>query len=700
MGKTTFQKTGLQLAFGILFLLPLLNQAQSISVSKNVSKTTQTAEDYCTAGAENIDFEHIGGFEIGSFKSPIGTSTGYTNRTNLTIDLIKGEEYLIAITPAWGAVTGFSAGYAIWIDYNGDKIFNYADEMIWSGFDGAHTVPMLGTFRVSSTATTGTTRLRVAMQFAYIPTACGAFKYGEVEDYTVNLIEGSASDPLAPTPPTNITASDITETQINLSWTAPVNANVTGYDIYKNQILVASSTTPSYRVSGLQPNTSYLFTVKAKNANGNISASSAPLQTKTIPDITPPTIPVNFDIASLMSRKVNLSWDPVTDLVSGNNITYKIYSGNTLVATTKSTNYLITDLKPGTEYLYKLYAYDEANNFSNSVNTIKLTTPIDTTPPTQPIDLTAADITTSSVTLSWTASTDNEEIDSYYISGGPNGLWSKDTKAIISNLKDGTTYTFTVTAVDLAGLYSESATITITTTALPKYCVSNSTNILKKNIELVSIGTLYSNTGRSEGGYSDLTSKSVKLTKGIKADISISAWIDPAQNTSNPINRYYVWIDYNGDKDFDDENELVVKGSTSSKSFNGFITVPNTAITGKTRMRVTLKEGTAPTPCETFTYGEVEDYTVEIAPGTLGVDEHETSKTEMVTLNPNPAHDNLFVNNIDNIIMSFRIINLTGQVIIEGKTKNSIDINKLSAGVYIIELSNGEKSVTKKFIKN
>lgn len=695
MGKITFKKSFLKIAFGIVLLFFQVLEAQSQKTEK--TKKTEAAA-YCEAGGNSIDFEYIGQFRLGAFLGPNTTSTGYSDHTNLVINLVKGETYLLSIHPAWSNAASFSAGYGVWIDYNGDKAFNYGDEMVWSAFDGSYKKPITSTFKVSENAVTGTTRLRVAMEFAYRPNACGLYKYGEVEDYTVNIIEGVPNNPLAPAAPVSLTASEIIETQFKLSWTLPANnPDVTGYDIYQDQVLIASSAIPSYTVTGLDPKTSYVYTVKTKNANGISSLSSEPIVVTTIPDVTPPTIPGNFTIASLMSRKVNLSWSPATDLVSGNNITYKIYNGNTLVATTKSSNYLITGLKPGTEYSYKLYAYDEANNFSNAVNIIKLTTPVDTTPPTKPTDLTASNITTSSVTLSWTASTDNEEIDSYYISGGPSGLWPKGTQATISNLQEGTTYTFTLNAVDPAGLYSESATITITTVALPKYCASKSTDISKKFINWVTFGTISNNSGVDASGYSDFTAKSAKITKGVKTSISINAWVSPSASGSN---RYYVWIDYNGDKDFDDPDELVVKGSTSAAYLNNFITIPGTAITGKTRMRVILKEGTAPTPCETFAIGEVEDYTIEILDSNLGIDEY-AKKSEGYILSPNPAHEKLYIDNAANADTAFKIISSNGQIIKEGKIDSKgIDIHKLSNGIYIIELNDGEKSIAKKFIKN
>ncbi len=86
---------------------------------------------------------------------------------------------------------------------------------------------------------------------------------------------GGNSDTQAPTAPTNLTASNTTQTATNLSWNASSdNVGVTGYNVYKNGTLVTTTTTTSYTVSGLTAATNYSFTIKAKDAAGNISTSS------------------------------------------------------------------------------------------------------------------------------------------------------------------------------------------------------------------------------------------------------------------------------------------------------------------------------------------------------------------------------------------------------------------------------------------
>ncbi len=79
---------------------------------------------------------------------------------------------------------------------------------------------------------------------------------------------------------------------------------------------------------------------------------------------------------------------------------------------------------------------------------------------------------------------------------------------------------------------------------------------------------------------------------------------------------WMVWIDYNGDPDFDDPGENIVNSGTVNGDFNTTITIPQDAY-GNKRMRVSLRRNLpaiSPGPCGYYTQGEVEDYTVHIEP--------------------------------------------------------------------------------------
>lgn len=93
---------------------------------------------------------------------------------------------------------------------------------------------------------------------------------------------GGTSDTTKPSAPTEVVASDITQTGVTLAWKASTdNVGVTGYDVYQGTTKLATVTTLTYAVTGLIADTSYEFTVQAKDAAGNISSASTPLAVKT-----------------------------------------------------------------------------------------------------------------------------------------------------------------------------------------------------------------------------------------------------------------------------------------------------------------------------------------------------------------------------------------------------------------------------------
>ncbi|MFF4018920.1 carbohydrate binding domain-containing protein [Streptomyces sp. NPDC001843] len=86
---------------------------------------------------------------------------------------------------------------------------------------------------------------------------------------------GGGSDTQAPTAPTGLTSTGKSSSSVSLKWNASTdNVGVSAYDVYSggNQVLSVSGTTAT--VGGLSPNTAYTFTVKARDAAGNVSAAS------------------------------------------------------------------------------------------------------------------------------------------------------------------------------------------------------------------------------------------------------------------------------------------------------------------------------------------------------------------------------------------------------------------------------------------
>lgn len=110
-------------------------------------------------------------------------------------------------------------------------------------------------------------------------------------------------------------------------------------------------------------------------------------------------------------------------------------------------------------------------------------------------------------------------------------------------------------------------------------------------------------------GYQDFTSVEFPLQSGGTYNISITPFFQGTIRTEF----FKIWIDFNGDGDFLDSGEEVFAASKKKTVTTGTISIP-AGLNVSTRMRVFMKRNALPSPCETNTSGEVEDYTVVLSP--------------------------------------------------------------------------------------
>src|SRR5213595_512512 len=218
---------------------------------------------------------------------------------------------------------------------------------------------------------------------------------------TVTVSNGPPPDTTPPSVPTGLTASAVSSSQINLSWTASSdNVGVSGYRVYRNGTQIATTGATSFANTGLSPSTTYSYTVAAYDAAGNLSAQSSPASATTPapPDTTPPTVPTGLTASAVSSSQINLSWTASSDNVGVSG--YRVYRNGTQIATTSATSFANTGLSPSTTYSYTVAAYDAAGNLSTQSSSASATTPAppDTTPPAVTINQAAgqADPTSSS----------------------------------------------------------------------------------------------------------------------------------------------------------------------------------------------------------------------------------------------------------------------------------------------------------------
>jgi PKD repeat protein/beta-lactamase superfamily II metal-dependent hydrolase len=173
------------------------------------------------------------------------------------------------------------------------------------------------------------------------------------------------------------------------------------------------------------------------------------------------------------------------------------------------------------------------------------------------------------------------------------------------------TYNVTLTATNAYGNNTLTKTNYITVTA-GSYCTSQSGGPSNEWIARVKVGTTLNNSSGASA-YTDFTSLTANLPS---VGQSVTFELVPGFSGSSYTEYWKVWIDFNRDSDFLDSNEQVYSGSGTTMR-SGSFTIPSVATNGNTRMRVSMKYGSAPTSCETFSYGEVEDYTANI--GGVGV---------------------------------------------------------------------------------
>ncbi|MCX6581869.1 MAG: M4 family metallopeptidase, partial [Candidatus Aminicenantes bacterium] len=206
-------------------------------------------------------------------------------------------------------------------------------------------------------------------------------------------------------------------------------------------------------------------------------------------------------------------------------------------------------------------------------------------------------------------STNNPTSWSWTFEGGSPAVSSAKNPVVTYN----TAGTFDVTLVAASAPGSDTETKTdYIIGCTPSYCASQGNNQTIEWIARVKVGSLNNSSGASP--YSDFTSLTADLPSpgGL-----VSFELVPGFSGSAYTEYWRIWIDYNRDSDFTETNDLVYSGSGTTMR-SGSFTVAAAAIKGITRMRVAMKWGSAPTSCETFSYGEVEDYTADIGGADVG----------------------------------------------------------------------------------
>ncbi|MDT0570055.1 fibronectin type III domain-containing protein [Streptomyces sp. DSM 3412] len=218
---------------------------------------------------------------------------------------------------------------------------------------------------------------------------------------------------LPPPAPPGVTADAGSATSVHVMWNrAPGDTEIAGYEVYRGRAKVKDVPGDEHMVdiTRLRPSTTYVFTVRARGASGDLGPPSAEVRATTpavgTADRRAPSRPGRLDGKVLGSRTVQLSWAPSTD--DRDVVSYDILQSGSKVHGVggEQTAAVVTGLRPGTRYSFTVRARDAADNVSPVSATARLTTApgADDGRGTAPTGLRAAtrrDERAYSVELSW-----------------------------------------------------------------------------------------------------------------------------------------------------------------------------------------------------------------------------------------------------------------------------------------------------------
>jgi len=295
--------------------------------------------------------------------------------------------------------------------------------------------------------------------------------------FSGRIASAAKADKLAPTTPTNLVVTAITENTVSLRWNPSTdNSGKFSYRVKVNSLTstfnvqeIVSQTQTTYTVGYLAPFGSYSFALYAVDGSGNRSSDSNLVTANTTGDTVPPSAPV-LQAATLGPSQVQLTWTKSVDNIpnyccsyafsmNGSPLTQHI---NAAAAPSGSLSVIIRHLPPATVNTFTVTAIDYTGRNSSISNSASAETwpSIDRTPPSVPANLHVISFDTGGGEgwLGWTQSVDETDAQNnieyeIYVNGvlSPLPVSAGVDFDFVYALPGVCEQTFTVKAVDKTG---------------------------------------------------------------------------------------------------------------------------------------------------------------------------------------------------------------------------------------------------------
>ncbi|QYZ79770.1 PGF-pre-PGF domain-containing protein [Methanofollis formosanus] len=310
-----------------------------------------------------------------------------------------------------------------------------------------------GTFLTNVSAGVGTyTTTDLAPDTAYLLSTRTVDIAGNLNQTWVNATARTTPDQTPPAGVTDLTAATISETAITWTWTDPADADFAAVRVYWDGALVeVPAGEEHFNATGLAPDTGYQIGTRTVDTAGNLNQTWVNATARTAPDRTPPAGVTDLTAATVSETAITWTW---TDPADADFAAVRVYwNGTDVEVPAGEEHFNATGLAPDTGYQIGTRTVDTAGNLNQTwVNATARTAP-DRIPPASVTDLTAATISETAITWTWT---DPADADFDRVMLSLNGTFLTNVSAGVgtyttTDLAPDTGYQIGTRTVDTAG---------------------------------------------------------------------------------------------------------------------------------------------------------------------------------------------------------------------------------------------------------
>ncbi len=472
----------------------------------------------------------------------------------------------------------------------------------------------------------------------------------------------------------------------------------------------------------------FLLTVRDNVANGASTSSDNVIIT--VEDVTPFTVSTPPTWAPGSTQTVNwvlgqtnvapINCQTVNILFSNNNgVTFSTLASG--VPNTGSATVTVPNVATTNNARIIVEAND--NIFYAISNTFAINSTADFSISNTSGDQAACNIDSVAFTFDYITSNGFSETTTFSATGAPAGSNLTFTPSSlnadgsftldVSNLLTAANGNYTINVTGTSPSITKTVSVTLSVT--DGVCASVGTTQYQTSTEgvIINDGTTdilsNLNTGKPSG-YSDYTSSVAATDMMRESDYTLTV---NANSDGNYQIITYAWIDWNQNCSFDDPGEQydlgqsanIVNDPTANSPLT--ITVPTDAVLGNTTMRVTTKytdpgANQFPTSCENGHDAEVEDYTINVL-ASLSIDEFSINNLSIYP-NPNNGEFTVRFNTTNNNPVNLQVFDIRGRSIlnnsynVNGEFNQTINLGNVQFGLYLLNVNDGNKTITKKIV--